>query len=422
MAYGVTMGTERSDRGFARLQIRDWRQFSEIDIRFHPRLTVLTGANASGKTTLLNLLSHHFNWFTQYLGVPIRSPALSPQWQVDLRHTDQTTTTIGQLAYTDGPTSPILVSGGGAGYPTYHLEIRAQKLVPGVFIASHRALSEYQPLKSLPSHFSTSEMLLDQFVSEVRNRLTGYQSGRTPLYQMKEAIVAAAIFGEGGRAVERNEEAAAIWDGFQEVLSSLLPKSLGFKGLRVRAPEVLIVSEGGEFLIDAVSGGVSSIMELAWQIFLRSRDHSAFTVCIDEPENHLHPSLQRSLIPSLLAAFPGLTFIVATHSPFIVTAVPDSAVYVLDYEEHAVFSRLLDMVSKSATSDETLRRVLGMDTTAPLWVEKAVDAIIKSFPVEALSPGDLRRLRDQLHEIGLVDQFPAAIAALVPDATDAQTE
>jgi hypothetical protein len=421
MAYGVTMGTKRSDRGFARLQLKDWRQFSEIDIRFHPRLTVLTGANASGKTTLLNLLSQHFNWFIQYLGVPVRSSSLSQQWQVDLHDTDQTTTTIGQLAYTDGPTSPILVHG-GAGYPTYHLEIRDQKLVPGIFISSHRALSEYQPLQSLPSHFSSSEMLLDQFVSEVRNRLTGYQSGRTPLYQMKEALVAAAVFGEGGRAVERNAEAAATWDGFQEVLSSLLPKSLGFKGLRVRAPEVLIVSEGGEFLIDAVSGGVSAIMELAWQIFLTSRNHSAFTVCIDEPENHLHPSLQRSLIPSLLAAFPGLSFIVATHSPFIVTAVPDSAVYVLDYEEDAVFSRLLDMVSKSTTSDETLRRVLGMDTTAPLWVEKAVDAIIESFPVEALSPGDLRRLRDQLHEIGLADQFPAAIAALVPDAPDAQTE
>lgn len=416
------MVTKRSDRGFARLQVADWRQFSEVDIEFHPRLTVLTGANASGKTTLLNLLAQHFNWFTQYLGVPIRGSALSQQWRVDSRHVAETTHQIGQLAYTDGPMSPLLAAGGGSGYPTYYVEIRNQQLVPGIFIASHRTLSDYQPLQNLPSHFSTSEMLLEQFVGELRNRFSGYQTGKTPLYQMKEALVAAAIFGEGGRAVERSEEAAAIWDGFQTILSLLLPESLGFTGLRVRAPEVLITSTGGEFLIDAVSGGVSAIVELAWQIFLRSRDHSAFTVCIDEPENHLHPSLQRSLIPSLLDAFPGLSFIVATHSPFIVTAVPDSAVYVLDYEDNVVFSRLLDMVSKSATSDETLRRVLGLDTTAPLWVEKAVDAIIASFPVETVSPGDLRRLRDQLREIGLADQFPAAIAALTPDAPDAPAD
>ena len=57
---------------------------------------------------------------------------------------------------------------------------------------------------------------------------------------------------------------------------------------------------------------------------------------------------RRALIPSLLAAFPLLSFVVATHSPFIVTAVPESAVYVLDYEDNAVVSRLLDTVSKAA--------------------------------------------------------------------------
>ena len=42
---------------FTRLSIKDWRQFSNIDIVFHVHLTVLTGANGAGKTTVLNLLS-----------------------------------------------------------------------------------------------------------------------------------------------------------------------------------------------------------------------------------------------------------------------------------------------------------------------------------------------------------------------------
>jgi len=60
MAYAI------SPRRFLRLQVHDWRQFGSVDLQFHPRLTVLTGANASGKTTLLNLLARHFQWVTQY--------------------------------------------------------------------------------------------------------------------------------------------------------------------------------------------------------------------------------------------------------------------------------------------------------------------------------------------------------------------
>lgn len=52
---------------FDRLRIRNWRQFESVDIAFHPRLTVLTGANGSGKTTILHLLNRHWGWNLQYV-------------------------------------------------------------------------------------------------------------------------------------------------------------------------------------------------------------------------------------------------------------------------------------------------------------------------------------------------------------------
>ena len=218
---------------------------------FHSRLTVLTGANASGKTTLLNILARHFNWSAQYLAVPSRKAPMYPQWSIDARHI--TGDSIGRLTYTNGIVSELIVSGAG---PTYDVSLQQQQIVAGIFVSSHRSLSSYRPLDSLPAQFSTSQVLFEQFVGELRNRYAGGFSQRTPLYQMKEALVAAAIFGEGSRAVERNEEAAAIWDGFQTVLSSLLPSSLGFIELRVRAPDVLLHTTEGEFLIDALSGGI----------------------------------------------------------------------------------------------------------------------------------------------------------------------
>ena len=50
---------------FTRLSIKEWRQFSDIDIVFHEHLTVLTGANGAGKTTVLNLLSKRTGRKTQ---------------------------------------------------------------------------------------------------------------------------------------------------------------------------------------------------------------------------------------------------------------------------------------------------------------------------------------------------------------------
>ena len=52
---------------FKRLSIKEWRQFSDIDITFHPHLTVLTGANGAGKTTILNLLAQSTGWDPKFV-------------------------------------------------------------------------------------------------------------------------------------------------------------------------------------------------------------------------------------------------------------------------------------------------------------------------------------------------------------------
>ncbi len=380
------------------LTVRNWRQFSDVDIVFHPRLTILTGANGAGKTTLLNILGPHFNWAAQLL-------TRQPEWA-----SGRATEEVGQLLYTNGIQSS-LIQDAGKGISNAPLAIPKMQKVPGIFISSHRSISAYQPLKALPARFSAWDTLQKQFASEIQIRYSGGSSQYSPLHRMKEALIAAAMYAYGNPAVRPSDAAREVWEGYQSVLRRLLPPSLEFTHFEVEDSEIIMVTRTAEFPLEAVSGGISALLELSWQIFLRQKNKGAFSVCIDEPENHLHPELQRTIVPSLLAGFPDVTFIIATHSPFVVTSARDSLVYALGSDEDGrIRSRRVD-VNTSATPDETLMSVLGLDTPLPLWAESQLSKLMDNFP-EAPSTADLRGLRDQLKELGLHKQFPAAIRSI----------
>ena len=152
----------------------------------------------------------------------------------------------------------------------------------------------------------------------------------------------------------------------------------------------------------------------SWQIFMRSRSNETFAVAMDEPENHLHPSLQRSVLPGLLDAFPQAQFIVATHNPFVVTSLRDSNVVVLDFVDGRVRSTKLQDVDRSATANKVLTDVLGVPFPAPLWVENEVDNIVASVGGKELTTELLSTLRTQLSSVGLGHLFPEVIDRLLP--------
>lgn len=403
---------------FRRLDLATWRQYSEVAINLHPRLTILTGANAAGKTTLLALLAKHLDWQKNFYGSPVLSKR-GTEWRIARKRRRPKDTSdwseIGEINYRSGVVAQIRVPPEPVGPQStqasaYDLQIVNQQKVHGVYITSHRATSTYAHIGSIPTTFAGAQQFFQQFTNELRNRYLGSHSGKTSFAWFKESLIAAAVFGEGNSSVEANPEALSIWQGYQDVLRMLLPASLGFRELRVRSPEVVVEAHSGSFLLDESSGGLSALMELAWQIFLMSRDHERFVVLFDEPENHLHPSLQRTIIPSLLLAFPRVQFVVATHSPFVVTAVRDSSVYVLDYDEYGrVYSRLLDYISKAASADQTLRRVLGLTSTMPAWADEAFAQVLERYSAQGFDSRSLLSLRRELAEQGLEGEFPQAM-------------
>ena len=425
---------------FHSLRIEGWRQFGRVDVALHPQLTVLTGANGAGKTSLLRIFHGHFGIQLPFLATPTRQPGggysyltgiftdtIARVWQrLWTKRSDMSN--VGAITYSNGVESELQI-------PTesgveYNVDIRRQQSVSGIHISSHASTVRFQQVGQIPTTILTPETAYSTYNDEVVQNYQGNHTGYSPAYRMKEAIIAMALFGEGNTHVQGNEKALNAYLGFVNALRTMLPASLGFQGLAVRPPEVVIITTSGEFIIDAASGGIMTIIDLTWRLYMFSQIHTEFVVTIDEPENHLHPTMQRAMLRRLLTTFPKAQFIVATHSPFMVSSVRDSNVYVLRYvnsetdtiaggeqilpsESSRVISQKLDTVNRAGDASEILREVLGVTTTVPEWAEEELAAIVARYRGRAITRDALMALKNDLSQLGYEVLYPVALAALM---------
>ncbi|SFO26328.1 AAA family ATPase [Nitrosospira briensis] len=421
---------------FKKITLQGWRQFRNVEINFHPRLTVLTGANGAGKTTLLNLVSRHFGWGATFISTPTRRGSnaglmySSDFWDLENaeinsfdslereeKHRNVAAaqgpqTVIGEIIYQNGAGAAISVPTSQIG-SSYDVNISQQQGVEGLHIPSHRATSNYQQVQNIPTIPRRRNEVFRHYLNLIKTRYSGGHTQWSPQYYMKETLIGLATFGYGNAAVEADPESATVFEGFQEILRKMLPPKLGFKRLHVRVPEVILETETGNFSIDALSGGTAAVIDLAWQVFMYEPSGKEFVVTLDEPENHLHPELQQRVLANLLTAFPSVQFVVATHSPFIVGSVPNSHVYVLGYDEiRRVNSTLLDTVNKTGTANEILRDVLGLEFTIPVWVENRLENLVEEYSNRDFTKDTLTTLREEMTSLGLGKHIPQTISML----------
>lgn len=407
---------------FARLTLKDWQQFAEVDINFHPRATILTGANGSGKTTILSLLARHRGWQQYSLATPkndlisksLRYFSLARLFGKDANG-DRS---IGTLTYTDNKSANL--SAPEAGAAQYQVQIHNQQTARCFYIPSHRQTFSYRRVGQINTTRKERQAAFDEIQNNHINRHAG--GGVEPSsFLMKGTLLGWMINGYGVRSESKtimpaDPQQIRNFEGFRDVLRCVLPSSLGFEDLEVRDYEIVFCCNGGadEFLLETASGGISALIDIAWQVYMFDTDaKEPFAVVIDEVENHLHPSMQRTLLPDLLAAFPHAKFIVTTHSPLIVTSVEEANVYALRYDDSKkVRSHLLDFRSEVKNAVDVLDEVLGVSTTIPAWAVGKLSAILEKHAATDPTAESLASLRAELGNAGLSRLFPEAVTRI----------
>jgi len=400
---------------FNNLGLHNWRQFESVEISFDKQVTVLTGQNSSGKTTLLNILGRHFGWnisliSTQYLSKKRKKRFWSDfslsdilkKPDFDLDDDKNETINVGSIEYSNNQIctldTPTYVSS------LYQLSLKNQQSVIGLHIPSHRPAISYYKIQQIPTEPKDVQTLYQQF-QQLLFETFGSQNIRNPGIVLKESLISLALFGYGNEAVLPNDEYRKLFIDFQDILRKVLPSSLGFERLEIRMPDVILITNSGQFSLDAMSGGINDIFAMAWQIHMYGANKESCTVLIDEPENHLHPSLQRSILPSLAKAFPNYKFVIATHSPFIVSSMPEAKVYGLLYNENnKIISVEIGGADLSGTPNKILRDILDVPSNIPIWVEDKIKQVLVS--VEELGGEEkAKKIMDELDKLGLSDHI-----------------
>lgn len=397
---------------FDRLELRNWRHFEEINIDLSRQVTVITGANGAGKTTVLRVLARHFGWNINFISTPFSSKLKKRKFWSDVRRSrsvDQvgqpnSAIQVGTIRYSDGQECPLHTTR-EVGGPQYQLQYGNQKPVTGLHIPSHRPVASYHNVNNIPTDPKTIEQQYQEF-QQLLFQTYGSETVRNPATAQKRSLISLALFGYGNEAVVPNPEYRGMFEGFQEVLKKVLPPELGFERLEIRMPEVVLVTSSGEFALESMSGGINALFGIAWQIFMYAAGRKECTVTIDEPENHLHPRMQRSLLPNLAEAFPHIRFVIATHSPFIVSSFPESSVYGLAFnDDRRVECHHLGTSDLSGTPNSILREILDVPSNLPVWVEKRV---LEAFAASAdeLPAERGAKLLALLSELGIADALP----------------
>jgi hypothetical protein len=408
---------------FESLKLGNWRQFDGIDIEFHPRLTILTGPNGAGKTTILNMLSRSIGWTVALMAVPDdQRRALSKELSEATLPLGFEVAPTGTLILGDGSSVPLDLPVQG---DTVSYSYGPMRGANGVYITSHRQAFSYAKIPNIPTNVSAAGELLASYTQRLKSTYKEpkeqelIKAEQTPSFRIKQSLIALAVFGEGNSIVSPNYEALDTFRGFEQILKFVLPDEIGFQRLLVKIPELFVVGTSGMFPLEAVSGGAAAIVDLAWQVYLASKVYDDFVVLIDEPENHLHPSLQKRLLGNFVDAFPSAQFVVATHSPLVINSVESSSVYVLSAQSPGRYvSQLLDFFNKTASAEATLSDVLGVDASTPAWAARKFEEIVERYDDKLGDREALDQLRLELKNAGMSDRITDVIKQFLDRARD----
>lgn len=248
----------------------------------------------------------------------------------------------------------------------------------------------------------------------------------TPRHRPRSPFVQFLVNRRTEQAYAREEGDDAKADGIArwfdvvaEQLSELAGEPLELRFTRDRRFAFdLVHSDGRLSPFEHLPAGYASVLEILSGVIMgldaaRRTVDDPFYLLIDEPEVHLQPRLQLSILPTLARLFPGAQLIVATHAPLVAASLPDAAVFDLTTGAPV---RIYGLDPNAA-----LVRVFGTNlqpTKVRELIAKVATDIDRDPPAARASLGELEAILGPDHDEIVRQKTLLSLLGVNPDAAD----
>lgn len=171
-----------------------------------------------------------------------------------------------------------------------------------------------------------------------------------------------------------------------------------------------ISTEGQIFGFNEMSDGFKAVIHIVADLILKMQNGGKISdvyqkeglVLIDEIETHLHLELQKIVMPLLTKVFPNIQFIITTHSPFVLSSMPNAVAY--DLEHRAILDDLTEYSYEALAEG-----YFGVKTEAS-YVEMQLNTFKNLLGKEHLTDSEIIELKQLKSDF---EKIPETVSPLV---------
>lgn len=367
-----------------RLKLKNFRCYSELNIDFDSKLTVIVGENGRGKTAIFDALAialepylHTFH--VQGRNIVQKDVRRVPVYAEDGIHIARMENKYPVAIQLEGcalnkkmSCTRILQQDGTRIDEAEDLLSNGERLCAEMKQHHATLLPAFAYYGTLRIWVDSN--LMNTYDNSLDDRNTGYEECLEPSSSYN-------TFGKWYRSVmqslendklpddDNKQTCLLVRDAVQQAIDACLA-STGLHDLYYNFKlDAFVVShpDTGEMIVDDLSDGFRSILSMVADLAYRMVRLNPFLgrraildtpgiVLIDEIDMHLHPSWQQTVLLDLQKAFPKVQFIVTTHSPQVLGSVPPDSIRVLEWEKEFVGVRRVNF-SLGATSYQILQDI-----------------------------------------------------------------
>lgn len=420
-----------------KLSLSSFRGIKKLDLELNPQLTLLIGANGTGKTSVLDALSILLSWVV----ARVRRSGTSGQLINDLDIQNKSSVTLISVEGCTDFDQPKRLAWRLVKTKAGHLPGESKTELSTItdyakYINSQISNNLEKCNIPLFAHYKVNRAVLDIPLrirkSHTFDLLEAWDNSLTSASNFRS-------FFEWFRNREDLENEIRGMRGWQQQFLPLLPHEAQFpdiqfpdiqleavrKALNAFLPEfsdfavrrnplrMITQKQDQEIQIDQLSDGekclIALIGDLARRLAIANPARAnplegTGVVIIDEIELHLHPKWQRMVLPQLIKTFPNCQFVISTHSPQVISEIDAKHIRIFSRDQDQQIQVLTPKQSLGLTSNEILDELMQSGRSAEtlarnIEVEKKLHQIFEMIDQGSFegAKANIKHLKLKLH-------------------------